>query len=287
MALFTDARELGGQRQAVTPGYKVKEKNWLQKGALAAMGLNPDMTTNIWGKINPFLGPSQAIFGEMIDPELNPAKERMASSLQAGKLAMNFVPGGAGAKLLAGTALSKGADALSSKSTASSSVPNIGPSTPQMDKIDPLTGKAWTGSKGDWKNQLDSVKTMYEDGLLSPEEEKRYLEAVGGNTINDDVADAFKAADDVDTDALIAGDTATDVADATSDVANKGVKGAKLKAAMGKAGNVLGKAGLAASVVGDVYGWHKSRQAGDQAVKDKKMELREKKKQDLGLFSYT
>ena len=66
MALFTTAEELGGQRQAVTPGYKVKEKNWLQKGALAAMGLPPSDAKRIGtqkseeapdvGKTSPVIG---------------------------------------------------------------------------------------------------------------------------------------------------------------------------------------------------------------------------------------
>lgn len=304
MALFTQAEEVYGDKQMILPGYKPKEKNLFQKAALAAVGLDENMKTNWWGKINPFLGPSQTIAGELIDKELNPAKQRMASSLLAGKLALNLVPGGALAKIGAGMAIDQAASSLSDgksgssggidpatgailagaalQSGANKNINAIGPSTPRMDQIDPTTGEAWKGSQGSYKEHLKVLKKNPE--LLKTDEQRQALkDALKGKTVKDSVSDVMASADEVDTDAIINGAGATDAAGA----AQKGIKGAKFNAAMGKVGNVVGKVGLAAGIVSDAYAWHKSRQAADQAVDDKIMELREAKRADFDQFSYT
>jgi hypothetical protein len=284
MAIFQDAREIASQRKAVIPGAKRPKKSTLQKIGLGMIGLNEDMTTNFWGKINPALSPLQATIGEAIDPEYNPGKERLAQTMAAGNLALNFTPAGPLAKLAGGNVLGAAQGMLSKQGGGggATGVPSVGPSTPQMDKINPMTGKPWKESDapGGYEEHLNWLKEN-PDMLETDEQRKMLDDALAGRTFNDDVADVMKDADDVDTDAIMgaSGDELVSVGDAGK-VAKKGQ-------AWKNFGKGLGKAAAVMDIAGDAMMFNKARKTADDAVKRKEMENRRKNTPTLSNFSYT
>ena len=242
MALFTDARELSGQRTAVMPGAE---------------------------KINPFFN-----------------RENLAAGITtAATVGKYFMPGGP----LASMALGKATDVLSNAaSNAVSPDDSVGQSTPQMDKIDPLTGLPWKKSTapGGYKEHLKWLKEN-PDMLQTDEQRKMLDDALAGKTYKDTANEVLSAADDVDVDEVVGGtEDLADIGDATS-AGDTVKKGAKLNAALGKTGKVLGKVGMAAGIASDAFKVAGAWSTAADKRQARYMKRREDKKSDLGTFSYT
>ena len=119
MAIFEDTRELKTQKKVRQFD---KQTGW-KKNVMAVAGYSDDGTKNTWGKINPLNYAAPALTGSIADAASGGSDAKkvisenrggmIAGQLAAGKLAMNFVPGGAVAKIAGGMALGKGQDMAS------------------------------------------------------------------------------------------------------------------------------------------------------------------------------
>lgn len=228
---------------------------------------------------------------EKINPIFN--RENLGAAIKtAGTVGKYFIPGGPLVGIVAGKATDIATDAAANAVSPNESV---GQSTPQMDKLDPMTGLPWTESTapGGYKKHLKWLKEN-PDMLETDEQRKMLDDALAGRTYKDTANEVLSAADDVDVDELVGGaESLSDVGDTTEnigDIASAGdtvKKGAKLKSALGKTGKVLGAAGMAAGIASDVLQVGGAWSAAADKRKKRYMKRREDKTSDLGAFSYT
>lgn len=117
MAIFTSTNELPKQKRF----RQFKQAKGLRAGIMNIAGYNASGTKNTWGKINPLGYAAPALTGSVAEMAASGSdagqviKENrgnmMAQQFAAGKLAMNFVPGGAAMKIGAGMGLDAAQDA--------------------------------------------------------------------------------------------------------------------------------------------------------------------------------
>jgi hypothetical protein len=114
MAIFENTNELNTQKKV----RQFDEQTGWKKNVMAAVGYNADGTKSTWGKINPLNYAAPVVTGGIADVASGGSDAKkvisenrggmVAGQLAAGKLAMNFVPGGLAAKTIGGMALGKG-----------------------------------------------------------------------------------------------------------------------------------------------------------------------------------